>query len=74
MFAISPIMQRFALPGIVGVLCVLIGIWQQIGWLKIAGIILAVPVTWAYVVLICVYIPGLLLDFIRSCFRGNDRA
>lgn len=64
-FAISPIMRRFSLPGVVGFLLLAIGLWQQLTWLKVTGILLAAPVIWAYAVLMLVYVPFLLFDSIR---------
>jgi len=64
-FAISPIMRRFSLPGLVGFLLLAIGVWQQLDWLKVTGIILAAPIIWAYAVLMLVYFPFLLFDSIR---------
>lgn len=69
LFSISPIMQRFSLPGIVGLLLFTIGVWQQVLWLKVAGIVFAVPVIWAYAVLMLFYFPWLLFDSIRSSLR-----
>ncbi len=53
--AISPIVRRFALPGLVGFLLIGLGWWQQTTWLTIAGLILAAPILWCYVVLALVY-------------------
>ena len=62
MIAVSPILQRFALPGIVGHAFVWIGIWQDILWLSIAGLILAAPVVWCYALIIFVYPIMLFFD------------
>lgn len=64
-FAISPIMQRFSLPGLVGLLLFAVGVWQNLDWLKVIGIILAAPIMWVYAVLLFVYFPFLLFDSIR---------
>ena len=64
-FAISRIVQRFALPGSAGLLLLALGIWQDIGWAKVAGVILAAPILWAYAVLIFGYVPCLIVDGIR---------
>lgn len=64
-FAISPIMARFSLPGLIGFLLFAVGVWQQTAWLKVTGIILAAPILWAYAVLFFVYCPILLVDGIR---------
>ena len=74
MIAVSPIFRRFSLPGIVGIACIFVGVWQEVTWLTVTGMILAAPVIWAYAVLMCVYFPWLLFDSIRRSFRGNDRA
>ena len=58
--AISPILRRFGGPGLIGLLLIGLGLWQDMTWLTIAGIILAAPVIWCYVVLIVVY-PLLIL-------------
>ena len=64
-FAISPIMQRCWLPGLVGLLLFGVGVQQHVGWLKVAGIILAAPIIWVYAVVMCVYFPFALFDSIR---------
>ena len=48
--AISPIMNRFMLPGIIGMLLTGVGVWQEMTWLAIAGLVLAAPILWCYVV------------------------
>jgi hypothetical protein len=53
--AVSPIMKRFALPGLIGMLLIGVGIWQKIDWLWIAGLVLAAPVLWCYLVIMLVY-------------------
>jgi hypothetical protein len=69
-FAISPIMRKCALPGIVGFLLFGVGVWQELDWLKIVGLVLAVPVLWAYSVIALIFVPMLVLDKIR---RGKAR-
>lgn len=69
LFAISPILRRFALPGLVGLLLFAAGAWQALDWLKVVGIILAVPVIWAYAVLLLVYFPFLLFDSMRRSLK-----
>jgi hypothetical protein len=64
-FAISPIMQRFSLPGLFGVLLFAVGAWLHIDWLKVTGIILTVPIIWVYAVIMLVYFPYLIFDSIR---------
>ena len=60
MIAVSPIFQRFALPGLIGLTCFGLGIWLGIPWLWIIGLILATPVLWCYLVIMVVY-PVILL-------------
>ena len=69
LFAISPIMQRFAWLGIAGLLIIGIGYWQQLDWLMVIGAILAAPVIWAYAVLLLVYFPYLLFDSVRGSLK-----
>ena len=64
-FAISPIIARFSLPGVIGFLLFAVGVWQHTTWLKVAGIVLAAPILWAYAVLFFVYCPILIVDAIR---------
>lgn len=45
LFAISPIVRRFALPGVLGFLLFAVGLWQQLDWLKLTGVILAAPIS-----------------------------
>lgn len=71
LFAISPILRRFALSGLVGLLLFAAGAWQDLDWLKVAGIILAAPVIWAYAVLLLVYFPYLLFDSLRRSFNKS---
>lgn len=68
-FAISPIIGRFAFPGVIGFVLFGIGAWQQLTWLKVTGAILAAPIVWAYAVLLFVYCPILLVQGIG---RGID--
>ena len=70
-FAISPILQRFAWPGIAGFLIFGIGLWRQMDWLMVIGAILAAPVIWAYAVLLLVYFPYLLFDSVRRSLNWN---
>jgi hypothetical protein len=55
--AISCIMQRWLLPGIVGVVLFMIGFCLDIECVEIAGLILAAPGLWAYTVIIFVLLP-----------------
>ena len=64
-FAISPIIARFSLPGLIGFLLFAVGVWQQITWLKVVGVVLAAPILWVYAVLFFVYCPILLIEGIR---------
>jgi len=50
--AISCIVQRWLLPGIVGVVLFMLGFWLDIECVEIAGLILAAPGLWAYTVII----------------------
>jgi hypothetical protein len=68
-FAISPIMRRFSLPGLVGLLLFAVGVWQKLEWLKVIGIILLAPIIWVYFVLLFVYIPFLLFDSVRRSLK-----
>ena len=70
-FAISHIMERCWLPGLVGVLLFAVGVWQRLGWLKIAGIVLALPVIWVYAVVMFVFFPYILFDSVRGRRRNN---
>jgi len=63
-FTISHIMKRCWLPGLVGV-------WQHVGWLKIAGIVLALPVIWVYAVVIFVFFTFILFDSVWRRLRNN---
>ncbi len=69
-FAISPIMKRCALPGIIGMFALAAGFVQKIGWLKVVGFVLVAPMLWVYFVIIFVFMPMLILDKIR---RGKTR-
>lgn len=53
--AISCIMQRWLLPGIV--VLIMLGFWLDIERVKIAGLILASPGLWAYAVMLFVLLP-----------------
>jgi hypothetical protein len=70
-FAISPIIGRFGLPGLVGFVLFGIGAWQQMTWLKVTGAILAAPMIWALAVLFFVYCPILLVEGIRRRVKGD---
>jgi len=70
-FAISHIMERCWLPSLVGVLLFAVGVWQHVGWLKIAGIVLALPVIWVYAVVMFVFFPFILFDSVRRRLRNN---
>lgn len=58
--AVSPIMQRFAVPGFIGIALIAVGLWQNLDWLAIIGFILAAPVLWCYFVIMAIY-PLMLL-------------
>jgi len=55
--AISCIMQRWLLPGIVGVVLFMLGFWLDIECVEISGLILAAPGLWAYAAIIFVLFP-----------------
>jgi hypothetical protein len=52
--AVSPIMQRFALPGAAGLIVAAVGHWQKIPWLTITGLVLAAPVLWCLLVIMVI--------------------
>ena len=56
-FAISHIMQRCWLPGLLGMVVFAVGLWQHVGWLRVTGIILAAPIIWVYAVVIFAFLP-----------------
>jgi hypothetical protein len=62
MIAVSPILQRLAFPGIFGLALMGLGVWQDILWLSIAGLILAAPVVWCILLITVVYPVLLLFD------------
>ena len=62
MIAVSPIVQRFALPGLIGLICIGLGVWLDILWLSITGLILATPVLYCYIVILIVYPVIFLFD------------
>ncbi len=70
-FAVSPILDRFALPGIVGMVLIIIGVLQNVGWLQVVGVVLAAPVFWCYAVVIFIYFPFLAYERLR---RGKKKA
>ena len=57
-FAISHIFQRFCLPGIIGWFLLAFGFWKKVGWLKVAGLVLAAPIIWIYFVVIFLFLPA----------------
>ncbi len=71
-FAISRIMKRCWLPGLVGLALFSVGVWQHVGWLKIVGIVLAAPVIWVYAVLMFVFFPFILFDSVRRRLKNNN--
>lgn len=73
-FAISHMMQRFWLPGLIGFLLFAVGMWQRVTWLKIAGIVLAAPIIWVYAVVIFVFFPFVLFDRVRQRLKRSHRA
>ncbi len=70
-FAISHIMQRFWLPGLVGLLLFAVGVWQHTSWLKIVGIVLAAPIIWVYAVVMFIFLPFTLFDGLRRRLKNK---
>jgi hypothetical protein len=70
--AISHIMERCWLPGLVGLLLFAVGVWQHVSWLKIAGIVLAAPIIWVYAVLMFVFFPFTLFDSVRRRLKKHN--
>ena len=68
-FAISPILKWGALPGILGLVLIAIGVVKKIGWLKFAGAVLAAAMFWCYFVVIFIFLPYLVFDRIRKGSR-----
>ena len=71
-FAISPIIARFSLPALIGLLLFVVGAWQQTTWLKVMGLVLAAPILWALAVLFFVYCPILLVEGIRRTLNKTN--
>ncbi len=69
LLAISVIMNRFSLPRMLGIIIFTVGIWQRIGWLKIVGVILSLPIIWVYFVLMFVFFPSIIFDRIRQYMK-----
>jgi hypothetical protein len=72
-FAISRIMEQCWLPGVIGLLLFAVGVWQHVGWLKIVGIVLAVPILWVYAVVMLVFFPFILFDSLWRRLRRKGR-
>lgn len=70
-FAISYILDRCWLPGLVGFLLVAAGAWQQAVWLQIAGIVLAAPILWVYAVVMFVFLPFAVFDRVRRSRKSR---
>ena len=68
-FAISPIIQRFWLPGVIGIVCLTIAMSRDVGWLALLGAVPAAPIIWALAELILIHFPYLLYDAIRRRWR-----
>jgi hypothetical protein len=68
--AISPIMKRCALPGLIGMVLLAVGFVQKIRWLKITGLILIAPMLWVYFVILFIFLPILIFSKIR---KGKTR-
>jgi hypothetical protein len=71
LFAISHIMERCWLPGLVGMLLFAVGVWKHVGWLKIVGIVLAAPIIWVYAVVIFIFLPFALFDRLRRSLKNK---
>ncbi len=54
-FAVSRIMRFGALPGLVGLVLIGVGFYQQIDILKIVGVVLAIPLLWVYFVIMFIF-------------------
>jgi thiosulfate reductase cytochrome b subunit len=61
-FAVSRIMRFGALPGIIGMILLGIGIYQQIAVLKIIGFVLIIPILWVYFAIMCIYLPFVVVE------------
>lgn len=70
-FAISHIMDRCWLPGIIGILMFALGFWRHAGWLKVTGLVLAAPIIWVYAVVIFVFIPFAIFDHVWRKIKGR---
>ena len=64
-FAISPILNRWAIPGIVGIALLLVGVVQKIRWLQVVGVVVAAPLVWCYFVVVFLFIPFAFFDKLR---------
>lgn len=64
-FAISPIMKWGALPGMVGAVLMAVGVVKNLGWLKIAGAVLAAPILWCYFIVMFTFLPYPVFEKIR---------
>ena len=56
---------------LIGLLLFAVGLWRHVGWLKIAGIVLAAPIIWVYFVLMFVFLPYILFDSVRRRLKNN---
>ena len=70
-FAVSYIMDKFMVPGIVGAVVFAVGRWQGIEWLQIVGAVLAAPIAWVYAVVIFVLFPFAIFDSIRRKIKAR---
>ena len=64
--AISPIMEKGALPGLIGFLLFGLGFWLKAGWLKVVGMVFMLPILWVYAVIIVIFFPMLIFDSISN--------
>ncbi len=70
-FAISHIMDRCWLPGLMGMLVFAVGVWQHASWLKIVGIVLAAPIIWVYAVVMFFFLPFSLFNGLRRRLKNK---
>ena len=70
--AMSCNMQRWLLPGIVGVVLFMLGFWLNIECVEIAGLILAAPGLWAYTIIIFVLLPIAALKRIQGIRKSKN--
>ena len=64
LLAVFYLMERFGPLGLLGILLWAIAGRWQIPWLKVIGIILSLPLMWIYGLILFVYLPFTLFDYI----------